>query len=205
MSYFKPEWISQYLTDTSNLIIFDVGSRQGEVGISIKNKFENSRIICIEADKRFHEKAIKMHGSKIEAYNYAVCDENGEQQFYGVEGNLSGVGSIHPPTVDLYNRLVETKILAPTPVKSIRLDSFCKNNNIEKIDVLHMDIQSAEYKALVGLGDFRPKLIFLEVSQESGKHYQYTPPSGGTTAKLKNMNYEKILAIKGDELWKYKL
>lgn len=206
MSYFNSEWINEYLSDTSKLIIFDVGSRIGEVGIYLKNKFPDSRVICIEADKKFHDEATKRHFPNIETYNYAVCDIDGEYQFYSAVGKLSGIGSIHPPTEKLYAKASsETKILDPIPIKATRIDSFCLDHGISEIDVLHMDIQSAEYKALVGLGNLRPRLIFLEISQENGKDYQYIPPQGGTEKKLNEMGYEKILRIKGDELWKYKL
>jgi hypothetical protein len=60
-------------------------------------------------------------------------------------------------------------------VEAIRLDSFVIENKIGIIDLLCMDLQGAEMKALKGLGDkiFSVRFIILEMSFESYYHGEY--------------------------------
>jgi hypothetical protein len=43
-----------------------------------------------------------------------------------------------------------------------RLDSFCIEQGIDKIDLLHIDVEGAEYEVLIGMANMRPALIYLE-------------------------------------------
>ena len=50
-------------------------------------------------------------------------------------------------------------------VPAITLEDFCKENNIDHIDVIHMDVQGNEYWAIKGLGDNKqlyPKILYCE-------------------------------------------
>ena len=53
-------------------------------------------------------------------------------------------------------------------VKTTTIDSYCKKNNVESIDILKIDVQGNELKVLHGakrmLKEKRVKLIFTEIS-----------------------------------------
>jgi hypothetical protein len=57
----------------------------------------------------------------------------------------------------------------PIKVKTKRLDEFLNEINIPKIDILWMDIQGFEGKALNGLGNFlnNIKIIYSEITYKS--------------------------------------
>lgn len=200
MSYFKVEWIEQYLK-ASPLVVFDIGSHNGWDGFRIKQKYPQAKVIAIEADKRLYDKMIGHKFCKgIDVYNYAVCDKDGDVLFYHNNGARKGAGSILKPTQNIL-KFEGMSFSEPEKVPCTRLDTFCTNNNIQSIDVIHMDIQGAEYEALVGLGSLRPRMIFLEVT--NSKIYENIKPAKDI---LLSLNYTKIPVddiTLGDELWIY--
>jgi FkbM family methyltransferase len=198
MSHFKLEWIEKYLEKKPS-VIFDIGSYDGKFGIKVKQCYKETRIICVEADKNlFNKMKLNKKLDEIEIFNYAVCDSDGEVDFYHNVGEKKGSGSINKPTDKIY-KFPGMKFSEPIKVSSITLNSFCKLIGVQCVDILHMDVQSSEFEVLCGLGDIRPKLIFLEVSALN--FYENTKSTRG---KLLDMGYENIdisEVTKGDELW----
>ncbi len=172
MSYFNLEWIKEYVKK-DNPIIFDVGAFNFDDSIKFKMTYPESDVYAFEAFyeniKQYSHKA-KNYGVKV--YDVALSDKNGETKFYNSEdwnGNKwTCSGSILKPSkkegkeihIGLnYNRDGVT-------VKTTTLKSFCELNNINEIDVIHMDVQGAEYYVLKGLGDkLKPKIIFCETCE----------------------------------------
>lgn len=150
-------------------VIFEFGSFDGGDGVRFKTKFPNCRVISIEADPTRYE-IIKEMNEKLkidlEVFNFAISDLDEEIDFYPTfdpnENGVGGSGSIHKKTQkykDTYDHLTE---LEPIKVQSKRLETLCKELEIEEIDLLHIDVEGAEFKVLRGMFMLRPKMIFLE-------------------------------------------
>ena len=188
-------WMDRYAPN----VIFDIGSYNGELSLKFKEKYPNARVIAIEADNENYNKMINNKKLKdIEIYNYAVGDKDGELLFYPSEGDYKGSGSVHKPTETIL-KFKNMKIGEPYKVQGISLATFCKDQNITYIDFLQMDIHGSEYETLLGLGNIKPKMIFLEVSALA-----YYSDSKPTRNKLIELGYKKIISIQGDELWTLK-
>ena len=198
MSYFEMEWVEIYLPDIEVSVVLDVGSHNGTDGMRFKTKYPQARVIAIEADRSLYDKMLKSQKiTELEILNYAVCDQDGMINFHHNDGVRKGSGSIHKPKPSLF-RYVGMSFSDPYEIPSTRLDTLCKNMGIVKIDIIHMDIQGAEHEALIGLGEMRPKMIFLEIGF-NGYEGAVSPVD-----KLIDMGYKKIdVPIKGDELWVY--
>jgi FkbM family methyltransferase len=200
MSYFKLEWVKEYLPEREIKVVFDIGTHDGADGLRFKEFFPESRVVAIEADRSLFDKIVdnkKMGG--LEVLNYAICDRDGMIKFYHNNGEKRGSGSIHEPTE--YCRNFEGMSFSePYEIPSTRLDTLCRKLNIEEIDIIHMDIQGAEYEALIGLGEMRPGIIFLEVD------YYWYKDAVSPSKKISEMGYRKIDVsdvTKCDELWIY--
>lgn len=201
MSYFKQDWIPKYLKKEPSVIL-DIGSGNGAESLGFKNRYKNSKVVCFEADPSLYEKikqTVNTRKFDIDVQNLAICDFDGEIEFYSVINHTKGAGSIHRPTKKMARHHPEIKFNESTKVQCSRIDTFCKKNLINEIDLIHMDIQSAEYRALIGVGDMRPKMIFLEVSLEFKGYYENSEKR--TSEKLTEMGYLLTEKIKGDELW----
>lgn len=172
MSFFNLNWIKQIIGNKENMIIFDVGAFNFDDSINFKRNFSKADVYAFEAFvfncEKFGQTAT-LHGVKV--HNLAISDKNGESIFYnstdynGAEWTCSG--SLLKPSIkgiiEIHKGLNYNK--EGVKVQTIRLDDFCKLNQIENIDVIHMDIQGAEYYAIKGLGELRPKIIFCETCE----------------------------------------
>lgn len=172
MSHFNYGWVNQFLPE-KKLVIFDVGAFDFRESINFKINFPESDVYAFEAYKyncdKYGEHA-KNRGVKVN--NLAVSDKNDEVTFYN-STNLNGMewtcsGSILEPSekegVEYHPGLNYNR--EGVTVDSVRLDSFCESNNIDNVDVIHMDIQGAEYYAIKGMGNkIRPKILFCETCE----------------------------------------
>lgn len=156
-----------------NLIIFDIGAYDFMDSINLKNNFKGSTVYAFEA----FDGNIKNYGDRAEKNgiiinNIAISDKEDEILFYNsttLNGNSwTCSGSILLPTkeegVSIHPGLKYN--LDGIKVKSTTIEKFCEQNNINAVDIIHMDIQGAEYYAIKGMGNkIRPKIIFCETCE----------------------------------------
>ena len=195
MSYFNKNWIREIIGHKDNLVIFDVGAFDFEDSISFKIEFPKSKVYAFEAfDYNCQVYGNRAIQSGISIHNMAVSDNNGEIDFYNsidLNGNQwTQSGSILRPSdkegVEIHKGLNYNK--DGIKVQTVRLDYFCKINQIENIDLIHMDVQGAEYYAIKGLGELRPKIIFCETCEYES--YQNSLTLNDLDNLLFEMGYE---------------
>lgn len=162
------------------LVIFDVGSCEGEDSIRFSKLFPNSKIFAFEPvpdNFTLLEENFKLYNvSNAVAFNVAISDNESEMSMYvsKVKDDTMNAGDwdygnksssllkphSHIDIVDFIHFPTEIK------VKTATLKEVLTQNNLLKIDILQLDVQGAELLVLKGLGsrikDVR--LIWLEVS-----------------------------------------
>lgn len=98
------------------------------------------------------------HEPRITLVNAAVAVADGEVTFYQNQNHLSG---------SLIERAGTSRAIA---VRSITLDSLCRDLGIARIDLLKFDIEGGEYEMLKGLSER------VEVNEMIGElHYDLVP------------------------------
>ena len=72
----------------------------------------------------------------------------------------------NPNTLDICIKNIENYVQDEIIINCHRLDTIIKKNNIDKVDIIWMDLQGAELLALKGLGSYlnRVKFIHTKVS-----------------------------------------
>ena len=184
MTAFRFEWVEQYLGHDPK-VIMDAGCYDCTDSIAFKEQYPDARVIAFEGCPDNYRR-ILMQGlaeaAGVEAWHFAVCDhENGVDFNSNSDTNQNGhfgqTGSILPFSQKLIDTWPSITVKPPRKVASVRLDSFCARWGIEGIDLLHMDVQGAEYFALLGLGEMRPKMIYLEIDEtaETGRYVGAVP------------------------------
>ncbi|MGE0567486.1 MAG: FkbM family methyltransferase [Bacteroidia bacterium] len=177
------DYLLKYLNPKQKLVIFDVGCCEAEDSIRYRKLFPESTLHSFEALDTNYDKAtriINLHkAEKIKLNNLALSDEKGEQDFYISEGSPEGEqntefwdfgnksSSLLKP--DKVTQIFDwLKFKSKKKVKTETLLNYVLNHGIVNIDLLHLDVQGAELKVLVGAGDFieNIKLIWLEVENE---------------------------------------
>jgi FkbM family methyltransferase len=165
--------------------ILDIGTRDLWQSVELHNEFPKSKSYAIEANKDSYDECMKSKPSYVQLFNFAALDYDGETSFYAVkhEDNY-GASSIFEPTervvgVDLFNGLEKTIV----PAK--RIDTWAKENNIENIDLLWVDVQGSEIPTLKGFGELLDTVKVIATEAETG--YLYLP-----NRKYEPTQYEEL-------------
>lgn len=168
--------IEQFPID-GNYVIFDIGSRDCIQSIEFYNIFPNAKIYAFECNPNtlpICRTNIEKYSDRITLVEGAVCDYDGEIKFYPIdqEKTITSWEDGNPGASSLFKsngtysdeKYVQNEIT----VNCHRLDTVMSKYNIEKIDIIWMDLQGAELLALKGLDEFITdvKYIYTEVSHK---------------------------------------
>ncbi|MFW9973615.1 MAG: FkbM family methyltransferase [Candidatus Odinarchaeota archaeon] len=128
------------------LIIFDVGANIGDYTTEVLKTFGNSvKVYAFEPSSiSFKKLKENLNGINVELFNLGLSDRNETRALY-VEG-VSGGGTV-------YNRRLDHIGVKMDKIEDIelrKLDDFCKENVINRINLLKMDIEGHEIAALNG-------------------------------------------------------
>jgi FkbM family methyltransferase len=166
-SIFNLDWIED------PEIIFDVGAWDFGDSVRFKNRFPNAEVYSFELMQENYNRFSPLAESiGINTYNLGVSDNNEMSKFYKAahsHGDNAQSSLLEPS--DLYKERYGSIVShqeSENLVQCTTLSSFCINNSISHIDVLHIDVEGAEGKVLRGLGDLRPTLIFAEFLIDGG-------------------------------------
>jgi len=159
-------YITEILTDIPNPIIFELGVHWGEDTHKIMNLCNGHPIYHgFEPDLRNIRKIKNRKDLKyvFSLFEGAVGNFNGIIDLYlssGIHqrsGNaMTGANSIRKPK-EVLNIYKWIKFNKKIKVKCTTLDTYCKNKNIDYIDLLWVDIQGAEYDMILGAKEILSK------------------------------------------------
>tara|TARA_S200000501_G_scaffold378810_1_gene443877 strand:+ start:3413 stop:4117 length:705 start_codon:yes stop_codon:yes gene_type:complete len=162
--------------------VFECGSRDGLDAIRIDMVYAPKNIYVFEPNpegaKQCRDNLQTYGKDHIKFFDVAVSNTDGIVDFYPSTEENIGASSMFE-----YNSRAngwdgyKTNCFKSTQkdkisVTSIRIDTFMKENNIDSIDLLCMDVQEAELLVLEGMGEHlnNVKYIILEVSGEGYYH-----------------------------------
>ena len=132
-----------------NPVILDCGSHIGIDSLEFVNLNSNCQIHAIEPVSEVYSKLEKYCKGigQIITYNIALSDNNKEDIIYISSGSSDGSSSLLVPKVHLINH-PEVIFNKTETIQCFTLDTWAKNNNINKIDLLWLDMQGMELKML---------------------------------------------------------
>ncbi|NQS89934.1 FkbM family methyltransferase [Patescibacteria group bacterium] len=136
------------LLTKNSKIVFDIGAFSGLYSLLAASLNEKTQIFAFEpVDETYSvlKQNIKVNNFKnIAAIKKAVSDSNGKVTLYIPHSALlPGSSSI----VDKFRPLSFKKL----EVSSISIDSFIKERNISRVDLVKIDVETAEPKVLKGM------------------------------------------------------
>jgi len=201
MSSFKAEYIN-YVAKRP-FTVFDIGAYNGIDSYLFYKNFP-CNVYAFEASRvNFELVKQNLSSTPIKFYNMAVSNVDGELPFYDSVGNVQAAGSTLPPTDKLLHehdgfKGNKSSFSDPYMVKATRLDTFIASNNAIP-NILHIDVQGAEYYVIESLGPYRPEVIFLEISET--EHYKGAKPLDKLDSLLNHMGYEMKDRLEWDALY----
>jgi FkbM family methyltransferase len=209
------------------LVIFDIGSCEGEDSIKYARLYPNSKIYSVEALPKnlelIHKNLSSFSISNVEVIPFALSDKNGISTFHVSSGHpeehrLSQNNNSPSSDWDYGNK--SSSLLAPSQVQSIfpwlkfqgsidvettTLKDICLTKRITCIDFIHMDVQGAELLVLQGAGELikNTKVIWLEV--EAISLYQNQPLKEDIEKFMSKNNFWKLKDtvdnVSGDQMY----
>lgn len=212
--------LSKYYKRNDKLTIFDIGCCEGEDSIRLKKQFPNSRIFSFEplpSNVIKIKKNLKRYGlSQKNLYLIAFGDNDGKAVFYVSSGHPDHLpklkdwdygnksSSLLPPKKHK-EVLRWVKFKQKISVSTRRLDSFCQQHSIDKIDFIYLDVQGAELMVLRGAGNFIKRIgaIWLEV--EAVELYANQPLKKEVESFMRKNGFvcvkDTVDEISGDQLY----
>jgi FkbM family methyltransferase len=123
-----------------NGVVVDLGAHRGLFGKQMKTLF-NSNCFLIEADPYLYRNIAL--DEKIKVFNYAIAGESGEIKFH----------LHHNPEENTIKSHTGTGVKETVTVEAITLESFLKQNNLNDVNILKVDIEGAEFEMFKTLRD----------------------------------------------------
>jgi FkbM family methyltransferase len=150
--------IKKLINKTKNITIFEAGAAMGDDSAEFLSAFadtENFNLYCLEPDIR-NIKVFKatINDPRVHFFEMVVGNTDGIVEFnISTKSFVTGEdillsSSLRKPGKDIYrlwpSLFQNENNFSPTTVKSVRFDTFVKENNIDHIDWIHLDIQGCE-------------------------------------------------------------
>lgn len=154
--YFKSNYIKPLILNSSNFILFDVGSFQGDYIKDLNKLSKNLEIFCFEPDiLSFTNLKNKYSGTKgINIYNTAISSSIRESKLYSY--NSMDNRSHSSMNKNVFSNYFKKNYVANT-VHTTTIDEFCKLNNVNNIDLLKIDVEGHELEVLKGANEMISK------------------------------------------------
>lgn len=182
--------IKAIINKTKDIILFEAGAGQGEDTIEFLSVFgdtENLNVFCLEPDTR-NIPVFKstITDPRVHFFEVAVGNIDGEVEFntstksFKTGQELIYSSSLRKPGKDIYrlwpNLFQNENNFSPTKVKSYKLDTFVKENNIDHIDWIHLDIQGCEDLFIEGgINALNNKVKYFYTEYNKDEVYQGNP------------------------------
>ncbi len=176
---------NSYLTQTFKNkeveVIFDVGACHALESVELSKKYPNAKVYTFEANPVSYNVCVENTEGydSITVINEAVNNYDGLCKFYPMdkektittwEDGNQGASSLYRANgqYDFIEKYVQYEIEVPCT----RLDTFCEKNGIDKIDIIWMDLQGAELKALQSLGSLLDTVQIIHTELEMNPMYE---------------------------------
>lgn len=177
-------------------VVFDVGAHVGQTMAQFRQQFPLAEIYCFEPYKIAFEtlEANAGHDPRIKVYDCALGEEDGwALLFLHQHGQWN---SLLQDSKEMH-QFVPREAMRPTGTEQVevcKLDTFCRKNNIEQIDLLKVDAQGYELKVLNGASNLlRSKAICsAHVEVNFASYYEGQCSFEEVYAKLRSYGYKLV-------------
>lgn len=154
-------------------VIIDIGANTGIYSLVAKAIHPEARVYALEPIKRVFEKLEynnELNDFDIVCLECAASDKDGTAIVYDT------------PTEHIYSVTVNKNLqspdadVIPTEIKISRLDTLIRELELEKLDLIKIDVETHEPEVLAGLGEyldrFKPSMLVEILNDEVGRRVE---------------------------------
>jgi len=137
-----------------NLVLFDVGANVGNYTLKLQKYFPNSKIYAFEPNPKTFDLLVQstQQFSNVFPEKVGLSDKNETSKIYSYASEeASEHASLYK---DVISDLHHDNDIASFEIALEKLDDFCANNHIEKIDFLKIDTEGHELSVFNGAKKF---------------------------------------------------
>jgi FkbM family methyltransferase len=151
-------------------VIIDVGANTGIYSLIAKTLNPAARVYAFEPILRVYDKLVsnvRLNGFEIDSFDAALSNTDGEAVVYDTPAE-----HVYSVTINKNLNADDVEVI-PTNVKVARLDTFIRQNNVKKIDLIKLDVETHEVEVLEGMGEFlgkfKPTFLIEILNDEVGQ------------------------------------
>ena len=186
-----------FVKDEDVEVIFDLGSRDACESLALSKMYPNAKVYAFECNPNMRNvmDMVTEGEPNITWVEKAVTHYTGSMKFNMIaesnEDYNPGASSIWRLSKEGY--AAEKKpAVQEVSVESTRLDDWMKDNSIPKVDLIWMDLQGAEIKAMEGLGAFLEDVKVIHTEVELRRYYEGSSLSGEVERWFRERNFKKV-------------
>ena len=156
-----------------SMLIYDIGANTGIYSLVAKATHPAAEVYAFEPVKRVYSKLVdnsRLNGYDITCHELAVSNADGQALIYDTTDD-------HTLSVTLNKNLhrPETTVI-PTVVSTIRLSSLIDKDEMKKIDLIKIDVETHEPEVLEGLEPYlsrdKPSILVEVLNDDIGKQIE---------------------------------
>lgn len=204
-TYLRPEFVSE-INGTEISTIVECGSRDALDAIRLLNYYHPSIVYSFECNPESIPvcKANIADEKRIVLVPKAVCNVNTSLPFFATDMEKSVDKNIGASSLFQYRNINQKEYIQKRiRVNGIRLDTFMEKNNIEKIDLLCMDLQGAEHLAINGLGKRTKDVRYIISEVTTRSFYKRDMVLGAFRDFMSDKGFTLLIKKGDDALFKY--
>jgi FkbM family methyltransferase len=176
----------------SDMVFVDIGANQGEFTLYAGRRITAGRILAFEPMPRMFaqlQENIQLNGlTRVVVHNTALSNHAGSMTIHAAADAVNeGLGTLYPTGADF------------EPAGTVQLEVFddvCRRHNLERLDVMKLDVEGSELAVLRGaqasLVRFQP-ILMLELNRPAFAAAGYTPEA--LIDYLRSLGYHRLSLI----------
>jgi FkbM family methyltransferase len=185
----------EYLPE--NAIILDAGAFNGSDSIDFAKMFSKGIIYAIEPVTSIYNGLVENTKTfdNIKTFNVALDDECGEKEIFISSGYSVQSSSLLKPKEHLTS-FPDCKFESSEIIKTTTINQFVKDNKIDHIDLMWLDLQGNEHKVLQQATDILIKTNYIYAEYSLKEFYQDTLLFDDFNTFMQSIGFEMIYNFK---------